>query len=39
MMGGDQFDYGQIPPQMRDRLPELEVVIQEGWSGRPAADL
>jgi hypothetical protein len=30
MMGGDQFDYGQIPPQMRDRLPELEVVIQEG---------
>lgn len=30
MMGGDQFDYGQISPEVRDRLPELEVVILEG---------
>ncbi|MGY0575702.1 hypothetical protein ACTGJ9_035565 [Bradyrhizobium sp. RDM12] len=30
MTGGEQFDYGQISPEVRDRLGELESVILEG---------
>ncbi|MDN4986718.1 hypothetical protein QY049_26515 [Bradyrhizobium sp. WYCCWR 13022] len=30
MMGGEQFDYGQIEPEVRDRLEELAGVILEG---------
>jgi hypothetical protein len=30
MMGGERFDYGQISPEVRDRLEELEGVILEG---------
>jgi len=30
MMGGEQFDYGQLSPEVQVRLEELEGVIREG---------